>query len=48
MSTHDSQSEILYRPYASEKDLPDIMELVQRELSEPYIIYTYRYFLHQW
>jgi len=24
------------------------MALVQHELSEPYIIYTYRYFLHQW
>ncbi|EGO28548.1 NAT3/MAK3 N-acetyltransferase [Serpula lacrymans var. lacrymans S7.9] len=24
------------------------MTLVQNELSEPYVIYTYRYFLHQW
>jgi len=40
--------EILYRPYTSESDLPDIMALVQNELSEPYVIYTYRYFLNQW
>lgn len=25
-----------------------IMDLIQRDLSEPYTIYTYRYFLHQW
>lgn len=31
-----------------ESDLPYIMALVQHELSEPYVIYTYRYFLHQW
>ncbi|PFH49303.1 hypothetical protein AMATHDRAFT_63435 [Amanita thiersii Skay4041] len=24
------------------------MELIQSELSEPYVIYTFRYFLHQW
>ena len=39
---------IVYRPYAGESDLPSIMALVQSELSEPYVIYTYRYFLHQW
>ncbi|KAI9571844.1 acyl-CoA N-acyltransferase [Boletus coccyginus] len=37
-----------YRQYAGESDLPHIMALVQTELSEPYVIYTYRYFLHQW
>jgi peptide alpha-N-acetyltransferase len=40
--------EISYRPYTGEADLPHIMALVQTELSEPYVIYTYRYFLHQW
>jgi hypothetical protein len=39
---------IIYRQYAGEKDLPAIMALVQNELSEPYVIYTYRYFLDQW
>lgn len=42
------QSAIHYRPYYGERDLPDIMALVQSGLSEPYVIYTYRYFLHQW
>jgi len=41
-------SEILYRQYVGESDLPHIMALVQNELSEPYVIYTFRYFLHQW
>jgi len=39
---------ITYRPYAGESDLPAIMALVETELSEPYVIYTYRYFLHGW
>ena len=39
---------IVYRPYVGESDLPNIMALVQSELSEPYVIYTYRYFLQQW
>ena len=41
-------SAIVYRQYMGESDLPPIMALVQHELSEPYVIYTYRYFLHQW
>ncbi|KAF8183840.1 acyl-CoA N-acyltransferase [Mycena galopus ATCC 62051] len=39
---------IFYRQYSGESDLPSIMDLVQSELSEPYVIYTFRYFLHQW
>ncbi|KAG9019611.1 N-alpha-acetyltransferase mak3 [Tulasnella sp. 427] len=46
MAEHAEQ--ILYRQYTTEDDLPDIMDLVQSELSEPYVIYTYRYFLNQW
>ena len=41
-------SEIVYRQYVGESDLPHIMALVQNELSEPYVIYTFRYFLHEW
>ena len=40
--------DILYRRYRGESDLPYVMSLVQNELSEPYVIYTYRYFLHNW
>ena len=44
----ESAAAISYRQYAGESDLPSIMSLVQSELSEPYVIYTYRYFLQQW
>ncbi|KIY62132.1 acyl-CoA N-acyltransferase [Cylindrobasidium torrendii FP15055 ss-10] len=43
-----SSSSIVYRPYVGEPDLAQVMALVQSELSEPYVIYTFRYFLHQW
>jgi peptide alpha-N-acetyltransferase len=39
---------VIYRQYTGEADLQYIMDLVQSELSEPYVIYTFRYFLHQW
>jgi len=29
-------------------DLPKVMKIIDKELSEPYSIFTYRYFLHQW
>lgn len=44
----DTINGIAYRPYAGETDLPAIMALVQDGLSEPYVIYTYRYFLSSW
>ncbi|PAA74723.1 hypothetical protein BOX15_Mlig015449g4 [Macrostomum lignano] len=37
-----------YRPYKSELDLPDIVGQITSELSEPYSVYTYRYFIHNW
>ncbi|CAM9166582.1 unnamed protein product [Choristocarpus tenellus] len=39
---------IIYVKYEDERQLDDIMSLVDRDLSEPYSIFTYRYFLHQW
>ncbi|KAJ3177609.1 hypothetical protein HDU87_004362 [Geranomyces variabilis] len=39
---------IIYVPYVSELQLPAITALVEADLSEPYSIYTYRYFLHNW
>lgn len=41
-------SEIVYICYESEEQMPDIMKLIQKDLSEPYSIYTYRYFIHNW
>jgi hypothetical protein len=46
--TYSSLQGISYRPYAGERDLPSIINLVQTELSEPYVVYTYRYFLQGW
>lgn len=34
--------------YKDENDLPLVMSLVDKELSEPYSIFTYRYFLQHW
>ena len=43
-----SQNEITYRMYDSEAFLPQMIKLIEADLSEPYTIYTYRFFLHQW
>ncbi|KAF5837951.1 acyl-CoA N-acyltransferase [Dunaliella salina] len=43
-----NQASISYRQYSGEQDLPIVMHLVDNELSEPYSIFTYRYFLHYW
>ncbi|XP_013384989.1 N-alpha-acetyltransferase 30-like [Lingula anatina] len=39
---------IHYVIYESELQMPDIMRLITKDLSEPYSIYTYRYFIHNW
>ncbi|XP_023320330.1 N-alpha-acetyltransferase 30-like [Eurytemora carolleeae] len=39
---------IQYEGYKCELQMPDIMRLIQADLSEPYSIYTYRYFIHNW
>ncbi|GAB2222335.1 hypothetical protein Drorol1_Dr00013548 [Drosera rotundifolia] len=41
-------SEIQYLSYGGEHHLPQIMRLVDDELSEPYSIFTYRYFVYLW
>ncbi|KAK1566555.1 hypothetical protein Q3G72_001352 [Acer saccharum] len=41
-------SEIEYVIYGGEHHLPLIMNLVDQELSEPYSIFTYRYFVYLW
>ncbi|XP_028858245.1 N-alpha-acetyltransferase 30-like [Denticeps clupeoides] len=42
------EEEIGYVRYESELQMPGIMRLITRDLSEPYSIYTYRYFIHNW
>ncbi|PAN42862.1 hypothetical protein GQ55_8G188800 [Panicum hallii var. hallii] len=40
--------EISYVSYGGEQHLPLVMSLVDAELSEPYSIFTYRYFVYLW
>jgi len=42
------QDEICFRTFEGEKDLLTVMEMMIRDLSEPYPIYTYRYFVQKW
>lgn len=44
----DLQDGINIISYESEIQMPEIMKLIQKDLSEPYSIYTYRYFIHNW
>ena len=39
---------ICYVTYGGEHHLHQIMDLITRDFSEPYSIYTYRYFIYQW
>ncbi|KIZ07045.1 hypothetical protein MNEG_0916 [Monoraphidium neglectum] len=43
-----SSSGISYRQYRDESDLAAVMDLIDNDLSEPYSIFTYRYFLASW
>ncbi|KAG8561067.1 hypothetical protein GDO81_015233 [Engystomops pustulosus] len=47
-SLHPGDGNIRYVRYESELQMPDIMRLITKDLSEPYSIYTYRYFIHNW
>jgi peptide alpha-N-acetyltransferase len=41
-------SSIVIETYKDETQMPDIMNVITKELSEPYSIYTYRFFIHNW
>jgi len=41
-------NDIEYVEYSDESMLPAIQALVSKDLSEPYSVFTYRYFLHNW
>ncbi|KAK3542254.1 hypothetical protein QTP86_021457 [Hemibagrus guttatus] len=48
-ATEVNQSQdVVYVHYESELQMPGIMRLITKDLSEPYSIYTYRYFIHNW
>ncbi|XP_019630871.1 PREDICTED: N-alpha-acetyltransferase 30-like [Branchiostoma belcheri] len=44
----DGEDHVSYVSYQSELQMPDIIRLITKDLSEPYSIYTYRYFIHNW
>lgn len=44
----DALPPLRYECFSSELQLPDIRGLITESLSEPYSIYTYRYFIHNW
>jgi hypothetical protein len=48
VGTRNIEGGVKYVSYKSELQMPDIMRLIQKDLSEPYSIYTYRYFIHNW
>ena len=39
---------LIYKTYPGEEKLINIIDLMKEELSEPYPIFTYRYFLNLW
>lgn len=41
-------SVIVIESFKDETQMPDIMRVITKELSEPYSIYTYRYFIKNW
>ena len=47
-TSQDGPPGVTFMPYESELQLPHIMRLMKADLSEPYSIYTYRYFIHNW
>jgi N-alpha-acetyltransferase 30 len=45
---NQTNGEIKYKQFVDESEMPAIRELIARDLSEPYSIYTYRYFINNW
>jgi hypothetical protein len=48
VKAEEKSGRIEYVSYKDETQLPDIMALIDQELSEPYSIFTYRYFITLW
>jgi len=40
--------DVQYSQYTGEEQLQSIIDLISLDLSEPYSIFTYRYFINQW
>ncbi|CAD7922734.1 unnamed protein product [Amoebophrya sp. A25] len=48
LSCDSSREDIYIVGYRGEDDLRDLIPLIECDLSEPYSIFTYRYFVNQW
>ncbi|KAH8370872.1 hypothetical protein KR093_005277 [Drosophila rubida] len=46
--TMQNSPEISYTVFNNEAQLKAVQSLIEKELSEPYSIYTYRYFVYNW
>lgn len=42
------ENSIIIEQYKDESQMEEIMQVIKKDLSEPYSIYTYRYFIHNW
>ena len=47
-SPADSKNDIRFEQYKDERDMPGIVSLIDKDLSEPYSVFTYRYFINNW
>ena len=48
MVEQQEMATIEYCGYKDESELPSIVKLIDKDLSEPYSIFTYRFFIHNW
>lgn len=44
----NNMEEVVFTDYKGEEELQYIINLMKDELSEPYPVYTYRYFVNNW
>lgn len=47
-NTAEQAGDVEYVTYSGEEQLPLIVDLIKKDLSEPYSIFTYRYFINNW
>lgn len=48
MTNGSKRKSIVFSAYNGETQLDEIMRLIEKDLSEPYSVFTYRYFLYNW
>ncbi|CAJ1387675.1 unnamed protein product [Effrenium voratum] len=42
------EEDVRFEQYKDEGDMPGIISLIDKDLSEPYSVFTYRYFINNW